>query len=191
MDILSTNVKSVDVSVLTRSISFSFYTSREIRKLACAEIFCPVFFDIHGDAIKGGLCDEKMGIFSKFGICKFCRANYTICPGHFGYIDLPIPISNNFLRNILFIIIKAKCLFCNFFKMANFETILSCYRLLKLNLKTRSSFIDKYKSSSYTNSNLISTDFPKIIYFKNFQNTGRKIIQESYTGSIKKKNKLC
>jgi len=105
MDILSSNNKSIDISVFPKSIFFSFYTSKEKRNLSCTEIFCPVFFDIHGNMIRGGLCDEKMGIFSKFGICKYCKSNYTTCPGHFGNIELPIPVSNNFFK---------KCSFYNF-----------------------------------------------------------------------------
>jgi DNA-directed RNA polymerase I subunit RPA1 len=132
MDILTGSPKSIDISTFPKSICFSFYTPKEIQVFSCAEIFCPVFFDIHGNVVKGGLCDERMGIFSKFGTCKFCKGNYTTCPGHFGYIDLPIPLSNNFLRNILFTIIKARCLFCNFFKTKNFETIMISSQLYEI-----------------------------------------------------------
>ena len=122
MDLRITDNKTIDISVFPKSIYFSFYTSKEIRNLANVEIFCPVFFDTNGDIIKGGLCDERMGIFSKFGICKYCKRNYTTCSGHFGYIDLAIPVSNGFLRNILFTILKTKCIYCSFFRIFNTET---------------------------------------------------------------------
>jgi len=174
MDLVATNIKSIDISIFPKSICFSFFTAKEIRKLACVEIFCPVFFDIHGDIIKGGLCDEKMGIFSKFGICKFCKGNYTTCPGHFGYIDLPIPITNNFLRNILFTILKAKCLVCNSFRIENLEVITLNNEVLRLSFKSNKSFNPKYNQKSTEEPNMELSNYPKISTLKFYQKFGKK-----------------
>ena len=185
MDILTGSPKSIDISTFPKSICFSFYTPKEIQVFSCAEIFCPVFFDIHGNVVKGGLCDERMGIFSKFGTCKFCKGNYTTCPGHFGYIDLPIPLSNNFLRNILFTIIKARCLFCNFFKTKNFETIMISSQLYEI----FSQFKNREKIDDCLNLNLKFPQKNPTIFnsFYIIQNLARKNIEKVRHKTIQKK----
>ena len=115
----------MDINTIPKSISFSFYSSEEIRNLASVEIFCPVFFDTYGNVIKGGLCDEKMGIFSRHGTCKLCKGNYSTCPGHSGYIDLPIPVANTFLR----IFLKSRVLKLHFYVLK----YLMMYQKLKKN----------------------------------------------------------
>jgi len=185
MDIIVTDIKSIDISIFPKSICFSFFTAKEIRKLACVEIFCPVFFDIHGDVIRGGLCDEKMGIFSKFGICKFCMGNYTTCPGHFGYIDLPIPITNNFLRNILFTILKAKCLFCNFFRIENLQVILLNNEVLRLSFKSKVLFDIPNKEKFIKEPTTVLSNYLKISTLRTYQKLGRKKTEKIYCDSIK------
>jgi len=126
-----------------------------------------------------------MGVFSKFGTCKFCKGNYTTCPGHFGYIDLPIPLSNNFLRNILFTIIKARCLFCNFLKTKNFETIMISSKLYEI----FSQYKNKEKIIDSLDLNLKSSQKnPTIFYpFYVIQNLARKNIEKVGRRTIQKK----
>lgn len=128
-----------------------------------------------------------MGIFSKFGICKFCKGNYTTCPGHFGYIDLPIPITNNFLRNILFTILKAKCLVCNSFRIENLEVILLNNEVLRLSFKSNKSFNPKYNQKSTEEPNMELSNYPKISTLKFYQKFGKKKTEKIYHSSIKKK----
>lgn len=44
--------------------------------------------------------------------CGTCRKNFFYCPGHFGYIDLPLPVVNPIFHRIIGIILRMSCLKC-------------------------------------------------------------------------------
>ena len=187
MDIEIGSSKIVDINSIPKSISFSFYSSEEIRNLASVEIFCPVFFDTYGNIIKGGLCDEKMGIFSRHGTCKLCKGNYSTCPGHSGYIDLPIPVANTFLRNILVGVLQSKCFSCNFFKIESFETTFLCSEIFNDVSKTQEKLSSLSRWIEFTDEKDYLPNQSKLLTFKFIQKFGKKKIKEINCKSIKKK----
>mmetsp|Transcript_37593 Transcript_37593/g.94248 ORF Transcript_37593/g.94248 Transcript_37593/m.94248 type:complete len:396 (+) Transcript_37593:960-2147(+) len=134
MDIGYGNIKLIDTSVEPYAISFSFYSKKEIHHLSLVEIICPIFFDKNGVSITGGLCDLRMGVNSKKDECISCTGNYLSCPGHFGHIDLVIPIKNPMLKNLFTNILKVKCNYCNLFRISNWRTKLFFFKFLHLDL---------------------------------------------------------
>ncbi|CAI0374147.1 unnamed protein product [Linum tenue] len=45
----------------------------------------------HGNPVRGGLLDPRMGPAKKFGMaCETCGGSFNDCPGHFGYISLEL-----------------------------------------------------------------------------------------------------
>jgi DNA-directed RNA polymerase I subunit RPA1 len=134
MDVYCEDPKIGEITSVSSNISFSFYSSYEVDLLSISEIFCPVFFDHKGKCVKWGLCDLKLGTLSKYENCISCGGNYSNCPGHFGHIDLSIPIINPLTKNIFYSIINSKCWYCNYFKIASWKLKLFYIKLLMLDL---------------------------------------------------------
>lgn len=88
------------------------------------EITSAVAFDELGRAVAGGLYDPALGTTEHKALCETCGLGYQECPGHFGHINLIVPVVNPILFKMLFKILQAKCWYCNHFrlreKVANF-----------------------------------------------------------------------
>ncbi|KAH9943303.1 beta and beta-prime subunits of DNA dependent RNA-polymerase [Epithele typhae] len=73
------------------SVSFSFLTTEDVRRISVKQIVNPVLLDDLGRPNVGGLYDPSLGPSDKQDICATCRLSYFTCPGHFGHIELPAP----------------------------------------------------------------------------------------------------
>lgn len=60
----------------------------------------------------GSVVDPRMGITSKNGLCATCNLGYDLCPGHFGHIDLALPIYNLMYMPVLLKVLKCTCIKC-------------------------------------------------------------------------------
>ncbi|KAL3272242.1 hypothetical protein HHI36_022725 [Cryptolaemus montrouzieri] len=95
------------------NISFSIFTSEEMRKLAVTKITTPLTFDSLGHPLPGGLYDKSLGpMTEKSDPCGTCQKNLSNCPGHFGYIELPLPVVNPIFHKTIGMILKITCLNC-------------------------------------------------------------------------------
>ncbi len=83
-------------------VSFSMYTSAEIKKLSVKEITNPQSFDAIGQPTIGGLYDPALGPSDPDDNCKTCGLVYKMCPGHMGHIRLPLDVYNPVLFQTLF-----------------------------------------------------------------------------------------
>lgn len=72
--------------------------SLQIRELSVKKIVNPVTVDTFGNALPDGLYDSAMGPQgSDYGTCATCHMQASLCPGHFGHIELPVPVYNPLL----------------------------------------------------------------------------------------------
>ena len=96
-------------------VSFSFYTSEEVKKLSVEQIVDPVAFDHLNNPTKQGLHDKKLGVspFDHKSACQTCGMTVNYCPGHVGHIKLTAPIYNPFLFKEAYKLLKAKCFGCH------------------------------------------------------------------------------
>jgi RNA polymerase Rpb1, domain 1 len=70
----------------------------QIRKLSVKRIINPVTLDPFGHVLPDGLYDEAMGVqLNSHSECVTCKLSGTRCPGHFGHIELPVPVYNPLL----------------------------------------------------------------------------------------------
>ncbi|OAD76996.1 hypothetical protein PHYBLDRAFT_123028 [Phycomyces blakesleeanus NRRL 1555(-)] len=99
------------------SVAFSFYEPHEVRKISVKQIVNPTLFDTLGHPTKGGLYDSALGPYQKNQLCTTCSQDHFKCPGHFGHIELPIPAYNPMFFDNLYAVLRAKCSYCNFFRM--------------------------------------------------------------------------
>ncbi|KAF7998354.1 hypothetical protein HCN44_009752 [Aphidius gifuensis] len=130
------------------TLTFLMYTADEIRKLSVVEITTPQSFNVLGHPYNNGLYDPRMGpISDKSDPCGTCGKNISQCTGHFGSIELPLPVVNAIFYKQYTTIIKLSCLEC-------------C--TIQLTMKTKETFIEEMKNVN-ENSFLEVDEFQKKI----------------------------
>lgn len=99
-----------------QSISFSFLSSDDVRRISVKQIVNPNLLDELNRPTAGGLYDPALGPSDKQDICATCRLSYFTCPGHFGHIELPAPVFHPLFMGKMYDILRGACLFCHRFK---------------------------------------------------------------------------
>jgi DNA-directed RNA polymerase II subunit RPB1 len=123
----------MDNSVID-NIQFSLFGPDEIRKYSVIEVTKSDTYDKNIPIIKGPF-DPRMGVCDIGQLCKTCGQKNTECPGHFGHIELAIPIINYQFINILKKVLKCVCFRCS--KLLVNKNSRSIINLLKKDNKTR------------------------------------------------------
>ncbi|KAJ8584792.1 beta and beta-prime subunits of DNA dependent RNA-polymerase [Rhizopogon salebrosus TDB-379] len=100
------------------SISFSFLTAEDIRRISVRQILNPVLLDDLNRPNIGGLYDPALGPTARQDICATCHLTYFTCPGHFGHIELPAPVYHPLFMTNMYNILRGTCLFCHRFKLS-------------------------------------------------------------------------
>ncbi|MEW5759916.1 MAG: DNA-directed RNA polymerase subunit A' [Candidatus Thermoplasmatota archaeon] len=75
-----------------KAIKFSFLSPSEIRKMSATRIITADTYDDDGYPIEMGLMDPRLGVIEPGLRCKTCGGKVDECPGHFGHIDLAMPV---------------------------------------------------------------------------------------------------
>ncbi|TFK43688.1 hypothetical protein BDQ12DRAFT_702711 [Crucibulum laeve] len=126
------------------SISFSFLTSEDIRRISVKQIVNPVLLDDLNRPNIGGLYDPALGPSDRQDLCSTCRLTYFTCPGHYGHIELPAPVFHPLFMANMYNLLRGTCMFCHRFKMS--QTVLCKYmakfRLLERGLLEAAQGID-------------------------------------------------
>jgi DNA-directed RNA polymerase subunit A' len=76
------------------SITFTMLAPKEVRKMSATKIITADTYDDDGFPIAMGLMDPRLGVIEPGLRCKTCglRVGKDKCPGHFGHIDLAMPV---------------------------------------------------------------------------------------------------
>ncbi|MBO3799555.1 MAG: DNA-directed RNA polymerase subunit A' [Candidatus Brockarchaeota archaeon] len=83
------------------SIKFGVLSPTEIRRLSVMEITTDETYDQDGLSVPGGIMDTRLGTIEPRQRCKTCGNLPDKCPGHFGHIELPVPVIHvSFAREI-------------------------------------------------------------------------------------------
>jgi DNA-directed RNA polymerase I subunit RPA1 len=72
----------------------------------------PITFDTHQNAQPDGLYDRALGPSEPMDLCTTCHLGYAQCPGHFGHLELPVPVYHPLVFGTLTKILRATCLHC-------------------------------------------------------------------------------
>ena len=95
-----------------KAIQFGILSPQEIRKLSVVEIQTADTYDEDGAVIPSGLMDGRLGVLEPGQRCRTCGNTATKCPGHFGHIELAVPIIHvEFTKNI-YDLLQAFCRNC-------------------------------------------------------------------------------
>jgi len=84
-------------------IEFTLLSPAEIRKMSATKVITADTYDDDGFPIPMGLMDPRMGVIEPGLRCKTCglRVGENGCPGHFGHIDLAMPVIHvGFVKDI-------------------------------------------------------------------------------------------
>ncbi|MEM2941195.1 MAG: DNA-directed RNA polymerase subunit A' [Thermoproteota archaeon] len=88
-------VKQID------SIKFGVLSPAEVRRLSVMEVTTDETYDQDGLSVPGGIMDTRLGTIEPRQRCKTCGNLPDKCPGHFGHIELPVPVIHvSFAREI-------------------------------------------------------------------------------------------
>ncbi|KAF7381991.1 hypothetical protein HZH66_013423 [Vespula vulgaris] len=96
-----------------KCLTFSIFTTEDVINLSVIKIRTPLSFNILGHPLKGGLYDPALGpLLESSDPCATCGSTVFKCPGHFGHIELPMPVVNPLFHKALSMLIKLSCLNC-------------------------------------------------------------------------------
>nr|GMC65118.1 RNA polymerase III large subunit [Ipomoea batatas] len=92
-----------------KSIQFSTFSGSEVMKSAEVEVYRGVYYDASKNPIPNGLLDPHMGPPNKTKSCATCNGDFKECPGHYGYLNLALPVFNVGYLPIIVDILKCIC----------------------------------------------------------------------------------
>ena len=99
------------------SVTFGLYTDDDVRARSVVEITSPQTFlsDDGTTPLPGGLYDPKMGPFQTHDSmpCATCAGRFLTCGGHFGHIELCVPLYQPLLMAELLRMLGMKCFCCH------------------------------------------------------------------------------
>lgn len=64
-------------------------------------------------SVYSSICIFLGPLSDKSDLCETCYKTLTNCPGHFGYIELPLPVVNPLFHKLIGTILKMSCLSCH------------------------------------------------------------------------------
>ncbi|KAL4526208.1 hypothetical protein Ndes2437B_g07463 [Nannochloris sp. 'desiccata'] len=114
------HTKEITTAQVT-SVSFGFFSEEEVKKISVKQIVSPIIFDNMKNPIKGGLYDPALGPMDTKEKCATCNLNSFECPGHFGHVELSVPLYNPLVFVTLYKLLRCTCLHCFKFRMAGAE----------------------------------------------------------------------
>ena len=95
------------------SVNFATYTAEELRCLGVKQITNPETFDQFLHPTYGGLYDPALGPVDKDELCETCGLSYVQCPGHFGFIELPLPVYHPMFFQLMLQVLRGSCFQCH------------------------------------------------------------------------------
>ena len=93
-------------------IYFGIFSPQDIRRQSVAEIQTADTYDEDGAPITSGLMDGRLGTLEPRQRCKTCGNTAIRCPGHFGHIELAVPIIHIEFTKIIHDLLQATCRNC-------------------------------------------------------------------------------
>ncbi len=99
------------------SIKFALLSPDEIRRMSAIKVTVPDTYDEDGFPIKNGLMDPHMGVIEPGLRCKTCGGKVDECPGHFGHIELALPVIHVGYVKEIKMLLDATCPRCGRLKL--------------------------------------------------------------------------
>ena len=94
------------------AIKFGLLSPDEIRRLSVVEITTSDTYDEDGAPIAGGLMDQRLGTLEPRQRCRTCGNISINCPGHFGHIELAVPVIHVEFAKQIYKVLSTTCRNC-------------------------------------------------------------------------------
>lgn len=88
LEISEDDVLSCENIVEFTGLSFGMFSSKDVKKVSVCEIKDS---KLSGE---GTVYDPRMGVLKNHALCVTCNKSNDKCTGHFGHIELPVPIAH-------------------------------------------------------------------------------------------------
>jgi len=100
-----------------KKVQFSLLSPEEIKGQATCQVIDHTLYVTSQDGVStpspGGLYDLKMGAIDSNVICETCEQRSSLCPGHFGYIQLAAPVFHMHFMSRILKLLKCICFRCS------------------------------------------------------------------------------
>ncbi len=97
---------------IINELRFGLFSPQELRRLSVVEIQTADTYDEDGAPITSGLMDGRLGTLEPRQRCKTCGNTAIRCPGHFGHVELAVPIIHIEFTKIIHDLLSATCRNC-------------------------------------------------------------------------------
>jgi DNA-directed RNA polymerase subunit A' len=111
---------------------FGILSPQDVRRFSVAEIQTADTYDEDGAPITSGLMDGRLGTLEPRQRCKTCGNTAIRCPGHFGHIELAVPIIHVEFTKIVYSLLGVTCRNCG-------RALLPPERIAKIKAKIKES----------------------------------------------------
>ncbi|MFG1555252.1 MAG: DNA-directed RNA polymerase subunit A' [Thermoplasmataceae archaeon] len=109
------------ISKRINKIQFALLSPDEIRKMSQVKVITADTYDDDGYPIERGLMDLHMGVIEPGLKCATCGGKVDECPGHFGHIELAMPVVHvGFIKEIK-TFLESTCKVCGRIKLTEDE----------------------------------------------------------------------
>src|SRR5512136_3146771 len=109
---MATTAGEESIHKIVDQIYFGVMSPQDIRRLSVADIQTADTYDEDGAPITSGLMDGRLGTLEPRQRCKTCGNTAIRCPGHFGHIELAVPIIHVEFTKIIYDLLRATCRTC-------------------------------------------------------------------------------
>ncbi len=113
-----------------KSIKFGVLSPEMVRKMSVVSLTVPDTYDEDGSPMPFGLMDRRMGTLEPGQRCETCDGRSGECPGHFGHIELALPVIHVGFTKHIYNALRATCSKCGRITLSD-EVIEKKRRLLE------------------------------------------------------------
>lgn len=92
--------------------SFGLWSKDDIKRISVKHITEPKSFEKAGAMAEDGLYSPVLGAIKNFETCPTCGQNNFNCPGHYGHLEISVPVYHPMLIQIMYQLINKCCLEC-------------------------------------------------------------------------------
>lgn len=104
------------------TLSLSFRSAAELRELSAVKVTDSGDFDAFGIPSQNTVYDPRLGA-QRVQPCGTCGLTDWKCPGHFGHIELPLPVYQPLSLGSLVHLLRVSCATCGRFRMGQTRTL--------------------------------------------------------------------
>jgi DNA-directed RNA polymerase beta' subunit len=113
--------------------SFNILSKEDIKRISVKKVTEPKSFEKAGALNEDGLYSRALGPIKRFDTCTTCHQTDIYCPGHYGHVELVVPVYHPMLVQTMYQILSKACFDCYRFRLTPQDLTLFLAQLEALN----------------------------------------------------------